>query len=126
MPAGSEQVEIPWSTVRLLTDPAYGAHLAEVAEDEARQVGRRLRGPREARNLIAKELAGRAGITPRSLSRIEPGPALFLTRIHVRVLRPGPSHILPNAPPGPSALRPLFDRLTVAVSASVKAAHVAA
>ena len=52
--------------------------------------------------------------------------ALFLTRIHARVLRPSLSHILPNAPPGLSALRPLFDKLTAAVNASVEAAHLAA
>jgi DNA-binding Xre family transcriptional regulator len=73
VPAGSASVEIPWSTVRVLTDADYSAHVAEVAEQEARQVGRRLRELREARNLGSKELAERAGITPQSLSRIEHG-----------------------------------------------------
>src|SRR6266704_6779675 len=38
VPAGSERVEIPWSTVRVLTDAEYSAHVAHMAAEEARQV----------------------------------------------------------------------------------------
>ena len=73
VPAGGESVEIPWSTVRVLTDAEYSAHVAEMANEEAKKVGQRIRELREARSLTSKELAERAGITPQSLSRIEHG-----------------------------------------------------
>ena len=66
-------VEIPWSRIRLLTDPAYAAFIAESARDYARRMGERIRTLRRARGLTAKDLARRAGITPNSLSRIERG-----------------------------------------------------
>jgi DNA-binding Xre family transcriptional regulator len=73
VPTLEGEVEIPWSTVRILTDPEYSAHLAEAAQEEARAVGQRIRCLRKARGLTGKELASRAGITPQSLSRIENG-----------------------------------------------------
>src|SRR6266508_1044454 len=73
VPTENGAVEIPWSTVRAVTDKAYSAHLADAAEEEARQIGLRIRELREKRNLSSKELAERAGITPQSLSRIELG-----------------------------------------------------
>jgi len=73
VPTEGGDVEIPWSTVRALTDRQYSAHLADAAGDEARQIGQRIRALRESRNLASKDLAVRAGITPQSLSRIELG-----------------------------------------------------
>lgn len=67
------RIEIPWSSLRALTDREYSAHLVTAAEEQARQVGRRTRELRESRNLSGKELAERAGIAPQSLSRIEHG-----------------------------------------------------
>jgi hypothetical protein len=52
--------------------------------------------------------------------------ALFLSRVHARLLRPTLSHILPQAPPGPNPLRPLFDKLAVALDAAVENANLAA
>jgi transcriptional regulator with XRE-family HTH domain len=68
-----ESVEIPWSTIRVLTDDAYSAHLAHAAEEQARQIGLRIRELRDSRQLSSKDLAERAGIAPQSLSRIENG-----------------------------------------------------
>ncbi len=65
--------EIPWDTVRVLSDEEFSAHRAAAAEDEARLVGQRIRELRTSRGLSSKELAGRASITPQSLSRIELG-----------------------------------------------------
>ncbi len=66
-------VEIPWSTIRVLTDRDYSVYLADAAEEQARQIGLRIKELREARNLSGRDLAERAGITPQSLSRIEHG-----------------------------------------------------
>src|SRR5207237_5738184 len=71
VPTPGGPVEIPWSTVRALTDRDFGVHLAAAADEQARHVGRRIKELREGRQLTAKELAARAGITPQSLSRIE-------------------------------------------------------
>jgi DNA-binding Xre family transcriptional regulator len=73
VPSATGPVEIPWSTVRALTDSEYSAHLADVAEEQARQIGLRIRELREQRHLSSKGLATRAGIAPQSLSRIEHG-----------------------------------------------------
>lgn len=73
VPTAAGPVEIPWSTIRALTDSEYSAHLANVAEEQARQIGLRIRELREQRHLSNKELASRAGISPQSLSRIEHG-----------------------------------------------------
>jgi len=68
-----EQIEIPWSAIRALTDRDYATHLAEAAKEQARQIGRRIRELRKQRGLTSKEVAERARITPQSLSRIENG-----------------------------------------------------
>jgi len=73
VPAEAGAIEIPWSTVRAVADPEYSAHLAAVAAEQARQIGRRIRALRARRGLSSKALAERAGITPQSLSRIEHG-----------------------------------------------------
>ena len=73
IPTLGGEIEVPWSTIRVLTDKEYSAHLAAAAEEEARQIGLRIKELRTNRNLSGKELAERAGITPQSLSRIENG-----------------------------------------------------
>jgi len=57
----------------VLTDGEYAAYLAAAADEQARQVGLRIRALRTSRGLSSKELAERAGIAPQSLSRIEHG-----------------------------------------------------
>ena len=73
VPTSSEELEIPWTTIRTLSDRSFSNHLAQNADQEARQIGIRLKELRETRHLSSKELAERAGITPQSLSRIENG-----------------------------------------------------
>src|SRR5258708_38354461 len=34
VPTSAEPVEVPWSTIRALTDRQYAAHLADVARDQ--------------------------------------------------------------------------------------------
>ncbi len=73
MPTSDGKVEIPWSTIRVLTDQDFSAHLAAAAEEQAKHIGRRIQELRENRRLSSEELAERAGITSQSLSRIEAG-----------------------------------------------------
>lgn len=73
VPTDDGPIGISWLDLRALTDSAFSAHLAQIADEEARQVGQRIRYLREARDLSSVELARRARITPQSLSRIERG-----------------------------------------------------
>ena len=73
VPGPYEVVVIPWSRIRVLTDPDYAAHLAAAAADEARLLGARVRQLRKARGLASKVLAARVGISLQQLSRIERG-----------------------------------------------------
>jgi transcriptional regulator with XRE-family HTH domain len=68
-----EKHEIPWTTIRLLSDRDFATYWALQAEQQAKQVGAQLKELRLRRNLSGKEVAERAGITPQSLSRIEQG-----------------------------------------------------
>src|SRR5437870_1387269 len=86
VPTSNGAVEISWSTVRALTDKEYSAHLADAAEEQARQIGFRLRELRKSRQLTSKELAERAGISPQSLSRIENGHHDVVLRTLQRIL----------------------------------------
>lgn len=73
VPTADGLVEIPWSTIRALTDGEYSAHLATMAAEQARLIGRRIKALRQSRGLTTKELSERASITPESLSRVEHG-----------------------------------------------------
>jgi len=86
VPSEPEDLEIPWSTIRVLTDPAFDAHLEAAAEREARRLGLRVREPREGRGLSAEELAARVGLTPDQLSRIESGQAGVLLETLGRIV----------------------------------------
>lgn len=86
VPTAGDPVQIPWSTIRALTDREYSAHLAAAAEEQARQIGRRIRTLRESRHLTSKELAARAGLAPLSLSRIELGHHDVVFRTLQRIL----------------------------------------
>jgi DNA-binding Xre family transcriptional regulator len=81
VPTAEEILVMPSCTVRVLTDEEYSAHLACMAEEQARRIGLRLRALRKARGLTSKELAARAGIHQQSLSRIEHGQhdVVFIT-----------------------------------------------
>src|SRR6266567_3757736 len=59
LPTSTESIEIPWSTIRALTDRQYAMHLADAAREQARQIGLRIKELREQRGLTSKELAER-------------------------------------------------------------------
>lgn len=65
--------EIPWTTLRRLSDAGFEDHWAKMAAAEETRVGVCLRKLRMARNLTGREVASRAQITAQSLSRIEHG-----------------------------------------------------
>jgi hypothetical protein len=52
--------------------------------------------------------------------------ALFFTRSITRLIRPGLSHIMPEAPPGPDPLRRHFERLEIAIDRYTSNARLAA
>lgn len=80
------ELRIPWSTIRALADKEFSRHLATTAEEQARQIGLRIKELRESRNISGKDLAERAGITPQSLSRIENGHHDVVFRTLRRIL----------------------------------------
>ncbi len=115
--SGSEgPVEIPWSTIRALSDKRYAAHLAEVAEEQARQIGLRIRELRESRGMTSKALAERAGITPQSLSRIELGrhDVVFTTLQRILAAMGYALKDLAMPPSPPKTLHHLLKRLSAA------------
>jgi transcriptional regulator with XRE-family HTH domain len=69
----AKQTEIPWDTIRAITDKEYSKFLSEEAEQEAKLVGVKIRRLREQRNLKANELSEISGVTPQTISRIEKG-----------------------------------------------------
>jgi hypothetical protein len=73
VPTNQGTVQVPWSTVRLLTDREYAAFVAAEARGYALRMGTRIRALRKARGLPSREIAHQAGIAPNSLSRIELG-----------------------------------------------------
>ena len=73
VPSEAGDVEIPWSTIRALTDPAYDQHLATTFAEQATLIGARVRGLRQAKELGVQDLADQAGIAPERLARIEAG-----------------------------------------------------
>ena len=66
-------IQIPWTTIRLFTDEEFAEYWVRTAEDQAKEIGIKIRRLRKARNLTSKEVALRSGISPQSLSRIENG-----------------------------------------------------
>ncbi len=73
IPTAADVVEVPWSTIRLLTDPAYAAFVVAQAAGYARRMGARIRTLRRARGVRREVLAQRAGISTDDLSLIERG-----------------------------------------------------
>ncbi len=116
VPTAGDPIEIPWSTIRAVTDKEYSAHLAEASDEEARQIGLRIRELRERRGFGSKELAERAGITPQSLSRIEHGKhdIVFTTLRRILAAMDYSLADLVVAPREPASVSAVLKRLTEA------------
>src|SRR5580704_12194602 len=50
VPTSSDDLEIPWTTIRTLSDRDFSNHLAKSADQEARHIGVRLKELRESRD----------------------------------------------------------------------------
>ena len=73
VPTAHDRFELPWSAIRLATDPAYAAHLHTMAVEQARFIGSRIRELRVNLGLAEGELAQRAGVPAAALAAIEAG-----------------------------------------------------
>lgn len=62
-----------WETIRELTDQAYANRLEQSDATYRIQTGQQIKKLRECRGMTGKDVAARAGINNRSLSRIEHG-----------------------------------------------------
>lgn len=75
VPTAGAPVEVPWSTIRRLTDAEYEHHLAAAAIEQAQRIGERLEILRVRQGLSREAVAERAGITVDLLRRVERGQA---------------------------------------------------
>lgn len=73
VPAEPRALEIPWYTIRSLTDKEFSQYWVTRAEQQAQEIGRRLRLLREQRGLKQAYVADTAGLQAPNLSRIENG-----------------------------------------------------
>ncbi len=70
---GGDTTDIPWDTIRALSDPQFAAEMAQAAAHNALRVGVTLRTLRRQRGLTTAELGARTGMAQQSISRIENG-----------------------------------------------------
>jgi len=70
---GTDETDIPGTTIRSIGDPVFAAHMARQAEESARHVGQRLKSLRQARGLTTRQVAGRVDMAQQNVSRIEQG-----------------------------------------------------
>lgn len=70
---GSDGTDIPWDTIRALSDPQFAAEMARAAAHNALRVGATLRTLRRQRGFTTAEIGTRTGMAQQSISRIENG-----------------------------------------------------
>lgn len=68
-----DSTDIPWDTIKTLTDPQFAAEMAQAAARNALRVGATLRTLRRQRGLTTAQLGARTGMAQQSISRIENG-----------------------------------------------------
>lgn len=88
IPSSEGAIDVSWVSIRLLTDPAFDAHWAAMAAEEARIIGERIAGFRRERGLSRAALARRADLSVERLSKIEDGSARASFATLERVLAP--------------------------------------
>lgn len=69
----TEKKFIPWDKIRVLTDKEFSRHMSELAEEQAKLVGIKIKRLREKKGIKSNDLAARSGITAQTISRIEKG-----------------------------------------------------
>lgn len=73
VPAEPKPLEIWWDVIRNLTDEKFARDMVQIAAEQARYIGKRVRELRESRELTQAKLASITGIEQANLSRIENG-----------------------------------------------------
>lgn len=73
VPASPNSFEIPWDALRVITDKEFAKHLADKSDEQAKQIGVKIKRLREKKSFSGKELAERAGVSAQTISRIEQG-----------------------------------------------------
>jgi transcriptional regulator with XRE-family HTH domain len=68
-----ENTIVPWSKIRVLSDINFSKYMAQLADEQAREVGKKIKSLRERKGIKSNELADRSGLTPQTISRIEKG-----------------------------------------------------
>lgn len=68
-----ESTTVPWSKIRVLTDIQFSKHMAQLAEQQTEEVGKKIKSLRERKGIKSLELAERSGVTAQTISRIERG-----------------------------------------------------
>ncbi|MDA9554648.1 XRE family transcriptional regulator [Pelobium sp.] len=68
-----EIIVVPWSKIRVLTDVAFSKHMVQIADEQAREIGKKIKSLRERKGIKSNELADRSGLTAQTISRIERG-----------------------------------------------------
>lgn len=88
VPTNDGELEIPWTSIRLATDPAFDAHWRAVAAEEDRIIGRRIARLRAGSGLRVHELARRAGVSVETIDRVEAGRVQAGFSLLERILAP--------------------------------------
>jgi len=70
---GQSEIAIPWSKIRVLTDVEYSKYMVDQAEEQAKEIGKKIKALRERKGIKSNELADRSGLTAQTISRIERG-----------------------------------------------------
>ncbi|MCG6190199.1 XRE family transcriptional regulator [Maribellus maritimus] len=68
-----DDIIIPWDKIRIISDIEFARFVAEKAEEQALQIGKKIKVLRERKQIKSNELAKRTGLTPQTISRIEKG-----------------------------------------------------
>lgn len=68
-----ENIIIPWSKIRVLTDIQFSKYMVQLAEEQTKEVGAKIKSLRERKGIKSIELAERSGVTAQTISRIERG-----------------------------------------------------
>jgi len=70
---GGDATDVPWDTIRALTNPQFVAEMAQAAARNAVRIGATVRTLRRQRGLTTAELGARAGVAQQSIARLESG-----------------------------------------------------
>lgn len=88
IPSSNGMIDVSWVSIRLMSDPAFDAHWAAMAAEEARIIGGLIVRFRRERGVSRAELASRADVSAERLAEIEAGRTRASFATLERVLAP--------------------------------------